>query len=249
LHALASGDQQAQAQLKTAFADTGGAWSDYSEEVEKAISAGERYGLGAADTQNALAALTGATNSPDEALQDMNVTMDLAAAKHESLTSAATQLAKVYGGNSKILKQFGIDLTVSAGNTQEANQAITQLAAKLQGQAAASVDSFTGRLKVWRTELTDDVAKIGGEVGPALTALGPVLMAVGAGYDFLQTRAANAAASQAAAAIATTAQGEAAAAAVPEVLALGAAEDEAAETGLLAALDLSGLLWPTSASF
>ena len=200
---MSSGDQQAQAQLKTAIEDTGGSWDDYDKKIESAISSGAKYGHTAADTQQALTTLTTATQDPTKALQDMTVTMNLAAAKHESLADAAKQLALVYGGNSKILKQYGIDTQVSAGNTQEADAAIAQLSARLAGQGDASMDSFSGKVSEARAELTNFGSQISEKLGPILTAVGPVLAVVGSGMDILASRRQAAAAAALADAAAT----------------------------------------------
>lgn len=108
LQALGSKDQAAHQQLQAAVAATGKSYDDYSEQVEAAIKNQEKFGDSASETQNALAALTEATNDPAKALKLLGEATDLAAAKHESLSQAATDLGKVYNGNTKLLKQFGI---------------------------------------------------------------------------------------------------------------------------------------------
>lgn len=186
LSELGSKDQAAQAQLKTAIEDTGGSWSDYSDQVEKAIGKEENYAHSASDTQNALATLTTATQDPTKALADLGVVANLAAVKHESLADAANTVAKILGGSgSKTLRQFGIDMTVTAGNTAEADQAIAELSTRIQGQASASVDSFSGKVDVLKTKVEDFVSKIGAKAGPVLQTFGAAAMITGTALDIL----------------------------------------------------------------
>jgi hypothetical protein len=187
------------------------------------------------------------------------VATDLAAAKHEDLSTAATQLGKIYNGNTKLLKQFGIVLgsasvathaadtatrqaatadarladakrrlvdletidaakkkltvtqavrlqdaeqkvTTATQNAVKAHQnlngaqqtataatkaqagAIDQLGQKLQGQAAASADTFTGKLKAITTTIEDQAAAFGNKYGPALQVAGQGVAVLGAAW-------------------------------------------------------------------
>jgi len=56
-----------------------------------------------------------------------------------------------------------------------AGEAIDRLTTKLKGQDSAYVDSFMGKIEVLKTKFTDFAAKLGEKVGPAITALSPVL--------------------------------------------------------------------------
>jgi hypothetical protein len=117
---MGSKDASAAAQLKQAITDTGGAYSDYSEEIEKTIKTQENFGNSAVSTQQALQTLTSATGDPTKAIDSMGVTADLAAAKHISLSDAATLVSKVLNGTgTKTLKQYGI--TVESTTTATAN--------------------------------------------------------------------------------------------------------------------------------
>jgi hypothetical protein len=131
LSALGSKEQSSHQQLVAAVEASGKSYDDYGEAVDKAIKHNENFGQSSAATQDALRVLTQATGDPAKALQLLGTATDLAAAKHEDLTSAATALGKVYNGNTKLLKEFG----VTAGET--AKQAMTQLTtATKQAQTA-----------------------------------------------------------------------------------------------------------------
>jgi hypothetical protein len=131
LAALGSKDQAAHQQLQAAVAATGHSYDDYEGQVEKAIKSQEKFGNTASQTQDALAALTQATGDPAKALQYLGTASDLAAAKHESLTTAATQLGRAYNGNAKLLKDFGLTALPKATTATKALETATK-----QAQAA-----------------------------------------------------------------------------------------------------------------
>jgi hypothetical protein len=108
LAVVGSKDQAAHAQLQAAVEATGKSYGDYSGRVDQAIKHQEKFGDTANQTQDALRVLTQATGDPTKALQFLSTATDLAAAKHEDLSTAATQLGKVYNGNGKLLKEFGL---------------------------------------------------------------------------------------------------------------------------------------------
>lgn len=119
LQAMGSKDAAAHQQLQAAVAATGKSYKGYNDDVEAAIKAQEHFGNTAADTQDALRILTQATNDPAKAMDLLGTAADLAAAKHESLETAAGALGKAYNGNTKILKEFGVTVE-KTGDTQKA---------------------------------------------------------------------------------------------------------------------------------
>jgi hypothetical protein len=172
LTAIGSKDQAAQKQLQAAVEATGKSYDDYSGRVEEAIKHQEKFGDTANQTQDALRVLTQATGDPTKALDLLSTATDLAAAKHESLDTAATQLGRVYNGNTKILKEFGITGVKGAA-------AVSELSQKLSGQGAAAADTFSGKVNAIKAHLDDVVAAFGQKYGPAITAAGSVTAGLG----------------------------------------------------------------------
>jgi hypothetical protein len=258
LAAVGSKDQAAHQQLQASIEATGKSYDDYGKQVEGAIKHQERFGDTANQTQDALRVLTQATGDPAKALTLLSTATDLAAAKHEDLATASTQLGKVYNGNAKLLKEFGIQVTsttklqaqattaqkqaVSADNglatarrkladlqlidntrgkltlaqqialrnaqravtdatvkAQDAHRklsaaqkaagdsakgqgsAVTELAAKLHGQASAAADTFGGKLAAVKARVEDAAASFGQKYGPAITAAGSATAVLGGG--------------------------------------------------------------------
>ena len=134
---LGSKEKAAHQQLDQAITNTGYSYGEYGKQIEEAIKHGERFGQTSAETQNALQTLTQATGNPTKALQLYGVTLDLAAAKHEDLNSAATAVGKTYNGNTRLLKQFGINLTATTTLVKQAATAQTQVGSADQRYATA----------------------------------------------------------------------------------------------------------------
>ena len=186
LQAAASKDQAAHQQLQAAITATGKSYTTYAGKIEDAIKQQENFGTTAGDTQNALQALTQATHTPTDALKLLGTAANLAAAKHEGLTTAATQLGKVYNGNTRVLKTFGIELTKNATGAKTTTLAMTQLSKVLAGQATASASTFSGHLADIKAHLEDTVATLGAEYGPAITAAGVAMTALGSTIDIVK---------------------------------------------------------------
>lgn len=133
---VGSGDKQAMDQLRATVEAAGFSWAQYKDQLEHAAKSQAKYGFTAKDSATALGTLTQATHSPAEATKLLSTAVDLAAAKHMSLNTAAMQLGKTYNGSTRLLKQFGITAgtTVKAATiqltaaTHQATTADTQLA-------------------------------------------------------------------------------------------------------------------------
>ena len=172
-----SKDQAAHQQLQSAIEATGGSYEDYASRIEAAIKSQENYGHTAGETDDALRTLTQATHDPAKALDLLSTASDVAASKHEGLSQAAQDLGKVYNGNTKLLKEFGISIDKSTGKTKDGRTATQALADVTKGQAAASMDTFAGKIDVIKTKLEDTIAVIGQKYGPAIQGIGVTAMA------------------------------------------------------------------------
>lgn len=187
LMAAGSADKQANDQLQNAIKNSGHSYEEYREEIEKTIKTQENYGHGAADTQQALQKMTTAFQDPKKAMEDMALVANLAASKHISLAAAADLVVKITSGKgTRTLSEYGITLGKSKDHAKDAEVALGQLAAKVNGQASSSVQNFSSQLGVVRTKLGDWVAEMGNQWGPVMTAAGPILMVVAAAMDIFK---------------------------------------------------------------
>lgn len=80
--------------------------------------------------------------------------------------------------------QFSL-LGVTAAHKNAAAQshildgAFKTLSQRVKGQASAAVDSFSGKLEVWKTKIQDVAAKWGEKLGPILVTAGPLIAGLG----------------------------------------------------------------------
>lgn len=239
LVAMAAGDERAQASLKTAIENTGGSWDEYKDKAEGAVHAQEHNGHAADDTQSALEKLTLATGDGDKALDHMQLTADLAAQKHISLSDAADTVSKILNGKgNKALAAYGITAANTGDKVKDAATNTDALAGKLQGQASAAAGTFSGKMAAVKAVVEDTAASMGQKYGPAITAAGAVVTVLGG----IQTAGAAIAAKFAASHDAVAASVEASAVAEGEgagaVTGLAVAEEGAtvASGGLVAGL-------------
>lgn len=247
LTAMGDKEKQASQQLDQAIENTGHSAEEFKTQIEETVHHMERYGDSAIQTKTALQTLTQATHDPTKAIDLMGVAADLAAAKHMSLEDASSQLAKGLNGSTRVFKQFGVVVKTNADGTKDYTGAVAALANVVHGQANAAADTFTGKLKALRTEVTDNVAAFGEKFGPMITATGvgfialaPLLSVAGKGIRAVASgfRTTGVAAEQSAAAVATAdaeivAGNEAAAASAGQ---LGAAQGRSR----LAAIGMAG---------
>jgi hypothetical protein len=179
LSAVGSKEQAAHQQLEAAIGATGHAYGEYGKQIAGAVRHEEKFGDTAHETYDALRVLTQATHNTRTGLSLMNTVSDVAAAKHIGLSEAALLVGKVYNGNTKLLKQFGIVVDKNTHLTKDGQTATQALAKVVGGQASAAANTFAGRLDAIKARLTDAVAMFGQKYGPALQAAGIAVMALG----------------------------------------------------------------------
>jgi hypothetical protein len=175
LMTAASDDIQAHQQLEQAIQNTGDTIDDFSGRIDALDGHFQNFGYASETTEQALRVLVQSTGDTGKAIDTMGVAADLAAAKHEDLTTAATQLSVILGGKGgRTLQQFGINLDEFKGKSDAGALAVQALADKLQGQAAAASDTFTGKLQAAKAKIEDFVGEVGQSYGPAITGIASV---------------------------------------------------------------------------
>jgi hypothetical protein len=137
LSVLGSKEQAAHQQLQAAIEATGHSYDQYADQVDKAVTHNERFGQSSAATQDALRTLTTATNDPARALQLLSTATDLAAAKHESLQTASTQLGMALNGSTRIFKQYGIEVDKTTGSAAALSSATKAHESAVNAQTTA----------------------------------------------------------------------------------------------------------------
>lgn len=95
---------------------------------------------------------------------------------HKDVEDATKKVAT----RQEALKTAHRDVASAADST---TKAMDELSKKLNGQAAASVDSFSGHLRVLKTHAEDAVAQFGQKFGPALQIGGVAMMGLAASME------------------------------------------------------------------
>jgi hypothetical protein len=136
LSAFGSKEQASHQQLSAAIDATGHSYDEYGKRIDASIKKQENYGHSAHETQDALRILTQATHDPAKALDLLGTASDVAAAKHEDLATAAGQMGKVYNGNTRLLKEFGLTAGTTAAKATKALETATKEATRADDAAA-----------------------------------------------------------------------------------------------------------------
>jgi hypothetical protein len=185
---LGAREKQAFDQLSNSIDNLGLSTSDYTDKIEEVISEQENLGRTSIQTQQALQVLVGSTHDPTEALNDMGEVSDLAASRQMSLSQAARQVAITIGGGGRLLHQYNIEVIKNADGTRNYAAMNAKLAEVLDGQASASVNNFSGHIRVLGVELEDTLAQFGQKYGAGITAVGFALFTFGTIAELVANR-------------------------------------------------------------
>lgn len=119
--------EDAQASLEASLKAAGISWNSVKGNVAATGAEMTKYGFTQTQVDQALSMGVISTQNYTAAHKNLAVAVDLAAAKHISLTSAMQAVDKAAQGNVRVLKQMGIDLpvvTTSALKLVQAHQAV-----------------------------------------------------------------------------------------------------------------------------
>jgi phage-related protein len=195
----AAASEQAWANLQAAIGATGPAWdaikahvSDFAAAIQKSTTQSDEAVVGA------IQRMTTFGMSYQDAMKAVSVAVDLAAAKHLDLQTAADLLGKTFSGNSSILSRYGIDVgeikkSMGEGATQADIYAavLAKLNDQFGGQAAAQAQTYAGAQERLKNAVSDLGEKIGGMLLPALAGITegmiPVVDWLGKGINAVQS--------------------------------------------------------------
>lgn len=164
----AAGEAQTQiASMDATLRTMGKGGEEARESIMKMSAAAVQLGFDDEDAAVSLARLYQRTGDLTEAQKLNSVAMDLARAKHIDLATASNLVGMVMSGNSRVLKQFGIDIK----DTSTPLEAIGELQAKVGGQAQAFAGGFEGQMAVLSVTFGNFKEALGEQVLPALTKL------------------------------------------------------------------------------
>ena len=154
--------------LGQAVKNSGADWDEASVAIEAYLAQQlKRTALDDGEGRAAIQKLTESTGDYHKALELMEVTQDLAAAKGIDLATAADIVGKVHAGNTSTLTRYGIVL--EEGTTAE--EALLELHTRFGGQAEAVGNSYEGSMKKFNIATGNLKETIGAALLPMLTPL------------------------------------------------------------------------------
>jgi phage-related protein len=107
----------------------------------------------------------------DQAMTAAGAALDLAAAKHMDLQSAADLMGKAFMGNASILKRYGIEVEASKDSSVVFSEALAKVNEQFGGSAQAQAQTYAGIQERLKNATTDLGEKIGGILLPALASV------------------------------------------------------------------------------
>ena len=125
---------QAQSNLEVAVKNSGQSFEEAKGKIDASYNSMAKFGFNADQTNVALTTLITATGSTAKATALMGQVADLARLKHMNLADAASAVAKIMGGSTRIVKQLGLNLNVQSGSATsvaKAHQAVIAAEIKL----------------------------------------------------------------------------------------------------------------------
>ena len=119
----------------------------------------------------ALQILATATGDLSQAQALLSLSTDVSAASGKDLSVVSAALAKAVNGNFTALTKLGLPLDANAVKAKDLGALLVQLANISKGQAAASANTFSGRLEILRLRFNQLADKLGIAIMPALELL------------------------------------------------------------------------------
>lgn len=172
----AAEDEAAQVALATSLRNTAGATDASVASVETWITKqGIAKGIADDELRPALATLATATHDVGKAQDLTNLAMDIAAAKHIPVATAANALAKAYDGNTTALKRMlpGIDEgALKSKNFGDIMKATSDI---VGGQATAAANTHAGAQRKANVAMNEAIEGLGQSFLPLQTQVTQVL--------------------------------------------------------------------------
>lgn len=144
-----------------------------SEQNRRALSdlmqSYEDLGFGAEKAADAYSVLITATGDVERSNRLLAMSADLARAKNIDLESASRLLARAAAGNTRVFKEFGIEVSTTKDKATATEEAMAKLEARLGGQAQAYAKTFAGQVAILNEKIGDLFEAIGMKILPVLT--------------------------------------------------------------------------------
>jgi hypothetical protein len=167
----AADDEASTIRLNQAIKNLGGDIAAHTQQVNDAITAGQRLGFTDDDIRDSYIKLIAATGDSDKALQRQHAAMDLARGAGIDLGAATKLLGKLNADNIEVFKRMGI---VIGDNATEAD-ALAAVQAKFGDQANAYAQSTKGQMEATKIAFDEMKESLGYAILPLVTKFGAIL--------------------------------------------------------------------------
>jgi hypothetical protein len=137
-------EQTSQKQLQAALKASGQSWDKVKDSVKTTGDQATKYGFTQAQVDQALTTGVISTQNYSKAHDNLQVAIQLAAARHVDLNTAMQAVDKAATGQTRALKQLGIDLPITAGGAkavQTAQDALAKAQANVNAIIAKTPDA------------------------------------------------------------------------------------------------------------
>ncbi|MGD0175800.1 MAG: hypothetical protein ABSC50_03125 [Candidatus Bathyarchaeia archaeon] len=140
---------------------TGAAWDAVSVQLQAGIDKiRESTTQSDLDLTNSMQVLLTYGMNTTQAIAALNAAVDIAAAKHIDLSTAATALGKAFQGNDMLLVRYGIDVATVAKQTTLGAEAIKELAVNLESGTAPQLQAFDDAMSAAGLAVADASGKM-----------------------------------------------------------------------------------------
>jgi len=168
-------DQRAQERLAKTLENVTGATRAQIAAVEDYISATEsQYAVLDDELRPAFETLVRATKDTAQAQSLLQLALDVSAGSGKSLQDVSVALVKAMGGQMRGLKDLGIQVKTTSGDTASFADVQAQLNAMFGGQAAEAANSQTGQMKALQIQYENTKEAIGRALLPVMLQLANV---------------------------------------------------------------------------
>jgi hypothetical protein len=166
------------ARLSTAYKDAGLSTKDMKGSLDDIEAASRRTGQSTEDNIAAYTLLVAATRSTSKAHSELATAEDLAAFKGISVSDAARAITQAAGGNTRALKEMGIQTKDASGKQLSAQAIMEKLTAAVHGQADAFGNTAVGQMARYHESLDQTKEKVGEALLPVLQQLLAILQPI-----------------------------------------------------------------------
>lgn len=172
-------DQRAQERLAKTLENVTGATKAQVAAIEDYISKTEsQYAVIDDELRPAFETLVRATKDTAQAQQMLQLALDVSAGSGKSLQEVSVALVKAMGGQMRGLKDLGIQVKTTAGDTASFADVQAQLNAMFGGQAAEAANSQTGEMRKLQIQYENLKESIGRALLPVMIQLANIATAL-----------------------------------------------------------------------